>query len=269
MPNAPIGVTVIVVLTLVGLALFNQERRDHATYQAARHGYELSKQTVPEDVAAHRPYTADKPYREEWRAEQDLEAQRMMAWWSKVAGLAASIGVFLLAMTLWETTRTTVAAAEAADATRKGVELAEKTAERQLRAYLSITSMDLHRDGDTYKLKTVITNDGQTPARGVRPSITMGIRTLAGENLPEIETDEAAAVVGPGKIVTNEVSLSPTAGELAHIASGDRTIFAWGRVDYVDIFGTKRFLTVRCRMGSERGPNSYAMRTLRDGNDAN
>ena len=127
--SPPIGVIVIVAATLASLALVKHEQKADSAYQAARQEYEQSKQVVPEDAAAHRPYTADKPYREEWRAEQDLEAQRSMAWWGRVSSIATCIGVLLLFATLWETFRTTAAAMEAATAAKRQSDNAETRAE--------------------------------------------------------------------------------------------------------------------------------------------
>lgn len=270
LPSPPVGVGLIVILTLVSLALTKHEQKSDAAYQAARHEYDQSKQVVTEDAAAHRSYTGEKAYREEWRAEQDLEAQRDMAWWSKIASIATCIGVFLLAATLWETTRTTAAAAAATRAANKALEHSKETAERELRAYLSIESMNLIRDGDSFNLRTKIVNDGQTPARGVRAWLQMGVRTPAGENIVEEEPGEqGSASLGTGKWVTVPAQITLTAAEMAQIEGGQRTIFVWGRVTYVDIFDKDRFVTVCGRMGSERGENEWAIETTANGNEHN
>ncbi len=162
LPNPPLGVLTAVVVDLTGTALFNYEKHAQSTYQTARQEYEKSKRVVTEGTPAQGQHADPKAYRQEWRAEHDLEAQRLMAWWSRVAGIAASVGVALLAATLWETARTSAAAADAARAARDAVDVAVDVE----RPHVIITEIDpvFKADGSLATVKWTVRNVGRLPA---------------------------------------------------------------------------------------------------------
>lgn len=74
LPSPPIEVLIGVAVMLGGSAQIAHENEANRAYEASRKQYEQSKLTIPPDVTANRPYTGDKSYREEWRAERQLEA---------------------------------------------------------------------------------------------------------------------------------------------------------------------------------------------------
>jgi len=160
-------VITVVALSLAGLALFNHYKEADKAYQASKHRYEQSKLIIGPDVTAHTDYTGDKAYREQWRAEQDLKAQREMArtsWWIMVWTFC---GVFLLFYTVLQAQAMNAAAFAAIEQTRKA-------SERELRSLLFVKRVEqsiidpsffgcLFDDG-RYKIRVQIENIGKTPA---------------------------------------------------------------------------------------------------------
>jgi hypothetical protein len=100
--------------------------------------------------------------REGQRKEQDLAAQNITAWWTKVMGIAALIGMALSAVGVWLVKATF-------DATRRSNEIARTVGEAQVRCYLSIKSPSLKIDmyGQP-EVDIVVFNSGQSPARKFR-----------------------------------------------------------------------------------------------------
>lgn len=277
LPHAPLGVGLVVALALLGVALANHQHNAETAYQTARQEYEQSKRIVTADAAAQRPYTGDKSYREEWRAERDLEAQRLMAWWSRIAGVATCIGVLLLAATLWETTRTTIAAADAVQATKDSVEVARTTAERQLRAYvfpISVRLLDF-AIGSAPRAEITIKNTGQTPAYDctvIASIYRIGLPLVGAFPNPDVPTRMSAGSVGPGMERHPKPSLTKALSEDDHTAvrEGKEAIFVFGRVNYVDAFGKPRFTNFRYEFGRENARrNDGSLHVCVAGNESN
>lgn len=182
-----------------------QEAREKAD-DYAKHAHAQKEETcvkVAAPVKAQCLQDAQAEYdlktRDNRREYDDLVAQRKAALWASIMGVAALIGmalsivgVILVKQTFDETRRTNrIAMRENARATRRAVagareteaalaiaernagaatklaETSEKTAERQLRAYLSVKSVTVEQtshDDDEFILNLLITNNGQTPA---------------------------------------------------------------------------------------------------------
>jgi hypothetical protein len=258
-PSAPVGVILIVTITLGALAFIRQEHNREAAYHAGRQEYEISKSVVPPDVTAHRDYTGDKAFREEWRAEQDLESQRTMATWSRWSGWATWLGVILLAATLWETTRTTIAAANAAEASQDAIDVARSTAKRQLRAYVAISGggtelVNIIEGGLGIRVRVNLINSGQTPAYDFS---TWSPPPLIGNPSDLPFTDATPLEDRPGRSITSSgqnadiehvIPLSET--QLAGLREGTKKLFLWGGADYTDVYGEKRYFRFKCINGA-------------------
>jgi hypothetical protein len=135
---------------------------------------------------------------------------------------------------------------------------AEKSSERQLRAYLSVAGMtfvEQNPQGAKFEVKTVIKNFGQTPAHDVR--FRGRVEVLATNviqnfdfNLIEIGTPEGA-FVGPTqeKFYSNILDRNLTQAEIADLLNpaGAHKLIIWGTVWYKDAFGRSRH-TNFCRV---------------------
>jgi hypothetical protein len=138
-------------------------------------------------------------------------------------------------------TRSAEAARKSADAARDAVTLADKTAERQLRAYVLIYDSQICLKENMLVVAGVgYKNSGQTPARDVvvwtkiegRPYPLIG-------TLGSIKAENASrAPIGAGGVANMEIPAggSLTSEQLDGIQKGTKAIYVWGEITYRDIF---------------------------------
>jgi hypothetical protein len=131
----------------------------------ARQAYEKTKRVGADFLTPYRHDEKPKTYREEWRAERDLYAQRSMARSTYWMMWATIIGVVLLAGTLYEANRTAEAAIVATEQTKRGVEAT-------LRPYISVHELKIRFRPDEEHWtcvsgKFLVSNRGQTPASAI------------------------------------------------------------------------------------------------------
>lgn len=154
----------------------NQDHEsDYAAHYAAQRDYEecLAKVSVKEAVECAKE--ADKAYRENARAKQDLNAQREMADWAEgmlwatsLLGVASliigGVGVYFVHKTL-EATR---GATDAAIDNAKAAAISIKMMEREVRPYLYFESSsgEISRKANGFRASGEITfkNSGVSPA---------------------------------------------------------------------------------------------------------
>jgi hypothetical protein len=195
-----------------------------------------------------------------------------MAFWAKLMFVATGVsvivsvaGVLLIFQTLRQNGLATRIALRSLRQTQRSIQLTQS----QIRAYVTISSMDLVREGDVFKVKLILSNDGQTPARHVRNWIRMGVRMLAGEDFSDDDVSVSTTVIGPAKLVTVSGEIQPRAEELAQMAAGSRTVFIWGKTTYKDFFGKDRYLSYRGSAGTIRGESRWAIACSEHGDDVN
>lgn len=108
---------------------------------------------------------ANQATRENEREEQDLAAQKITAWWTKVMGIAALIGMALSAVGVW-LVKTTF------DETRKSNEITKAAQRAWIAAQikpLNIAPTDT--DEIEIWLEIIIKNEGQMAAKGISAAI--------------------------------------------------------------------------------------------------
>jgi hypothetical protein len=164
-------------------------------------------------------------------------------------------------------------------ATRKLVQGADRTAEKQLRAY--VTTIGGHMKWEAAEVDSVIEieinikNSGQTPAYNFNiqfsdPTILDSDAT-PWEDEPVPQDDWGfAGVLGPGAVTYVGRPLPVTNEIVDEISAGQKTIFAWGRINYVDIFGRKRtyvFRNTNAPGRLKRIGNSWGVRNIHDDGD--
>jgi hypothetical protein len=158
---------------------------------------------------------------------------------------AATVLLFVATLGLWL-------------ATVRLVRSAEKTAERQLRAYVGITEATVSNFGIGKNLKVSMTikNSGQTPAYRVAKHYSiMGGEYPRKDPLPRIDVRGHFSTLGPGEIHILEFAMQvPLPGSAcAQITNGDAAIYVWGRVMYEDAFGYNRETHFAYIFGGEFG----------------
>jgi hypothetical protein len=169
----------------------------------------------------------------------------------------ATIGLFVSGERNVEVARKTASAAkESADATRDSVKLAENTTQRQLRAYVSIIDAFIKLVDDDAAIETTIflKNSGQTPGYKFRTTtrVEIGAPPTKGSPYTDLIPAQSRSIIGPGAIHNiGPIKIVFGPGELQAIRNGSRTIFVWGRADYVDAFGVERHFIFRALNGRE------------------
>lgn len=104
---------------------------------------------------------AKQSARENERAEQDLAAQNITAWWTKVMGIAALIGMALSAVGVW-LVKTTF------DETRKSNQIALQAAAHEFGAFLLVEKANVAIKPSDIAVYLDVKNIGRTPASDVR-----------------------------------------------------------------------------------------------------
>ncbi|MBK7285185.1 MAG: hypothetical protein IPI83_13320 [Sphingomonadales bacterium] len=112
--------------------------------------------TSPDCIAEAR-----QSQRENEREEQDLAAQKVTAWWTKIMGVAALIGMGLSAVGVW-LVKTTF------DETRRSNEIALASAAHQFSADLKVESAQIDIMDSAVMLDMTIINSGSTVAHNVK-----------------------------------------------------------------------------------------------------
>jgi hypothetical protein len=154
------------------------------------------------------------------------------------------------------------------------VNVMKDTAQRQLRAYVSIfdARIAFDTDGRTFRPTIVLQNAGQTPAYDVA-SWTDGDAFDASKPpsfSQPIPADQRTlrTVVGPGmKFTLNSQKVTEIPGIEGHVRDGTTAIYVWGRVDYRDAFGRTWPLEFRCRAHPLPGGH-WLLAPTPEGNDA-
>lgn len=148
---------------------------------------------------------------------------------------------------LAETKRAADAAEKAAEATRASVEIMDKTAAKQLRAYLyaGLATAEVQDPikQTTFSAKIALTNAGQTPAKKLRVKALADIfqnPLPAGHDFKTPYGIGDTYELGP-KQVTYIPAVVPRvqiAGEITNIKnSNGKALYLWGTAEYEDVFG--------------------------------
>lgn len=152
-----------------------------------------------------------------------------------------------------ESARSADAAKEAADAAKKAVELSDKTAERQLRAYvilgpLSIVATDIRKPVMNFRTLNV----GLTPARNVRSGQNIRIDRFPPreefykgnmQSLDGVMPDRLGVVLGQNQFhESGDIKFTNplTDLQLNNIRNGIFAIYISGVIEYEDMFGKTR-----------------------------
>jgi len=161
------------------------------------------------------------------------------------------------------------AADAAADASKRAVEIATDTAQRQLRAYVvvGIGVLEGATENGQPTGRVVVQNVGQTPAYQVSTDMEIAV-VSEGQNFNVLSPDDVKRVhmvIGAGHSVrtSQKAAFSLTAEGLAAVQAGTSAIFISGCTVYEDIFG-KTWSTQFCHIyrGADLGGAYYEEKNL-------
>lgn len=185
----------------------------------------------------------------------DLIAQSLMALFALGQLGLTGVGIWYIRETLTATKAAVNEAADATDAARQAVSVTRLSAERQLRAYLTVDTIKV---GDLAPGKRPIAwitlhNRGQTPARRImiRDAATWCFNRNAEEANAKFCPARACHDLGPGQANTYPTILADepiTSEDLERMKDGRINILVAGYTSYVDVFGRTRRNTFRCQL---------------------
>ncbi len=163
---------------------------------------------------------------------------------------------------------------------RQTVEISDKTAERQLRAYVHVEQVEFSelKVGEHVVATIKIRNSGQTPAYELVSLYTTVIRPFpehGGFSDPEVgqrvRENPSRTILGGGCTAALPTkSRGPlTSIEAIGIANGTFAVYFVGKIEYRDIFERRRHTTFRLMIGGDRGVSpSRLPYSCEDGNEA-
>jgi hypothetical protein len=143
-----------------------------------------------------------------------------------------------------------------ADAARDAVGIAERTAERQLRAYVGLVlGHVLINEPEAGKIQAWIRfkNHGLTPAYKVRVWFTFSRMPTDSDPFSGVGIADNEAVLPPGGVATVTATLPNPPGAMESVKNGTYSFYIWGRVEYVDAFDSPRYVNFRGIMSGPPG----------------
>ena len=167
-----------------------------------------------------------------------------------------------------------------ATASEQSVERMKDTAERQLRAYISVVSGTIGfipELPDTLEAHLLWVNSGRTPAYDVTSWSRAAIfdlpyqGVLPGPPSGPISNMPSKNVIGSNCDATLVATLPnpPTQEQLVKMTNFKTAVFVWGEIRYVDAFGTSRITNFRYRsIGHPNAPHGRMMAPADKGNEA-
>lgn len=185
--------------------------------------------------------------------EQDLCEQRRMSqaaidavWWARAQTLLGIAGFVAIVTTLLFTASATRAASKAARAAQDSVRVASDTAERELRAYVSLSEVriDNLNEGQPFKVTLKIKNVGQTPAKEFGAWAQVFYRPHSDDGKIQFTISGRRSVTEMGPVGEYSIPLRaqmlPQAINFSDIASGQMYVIVAGFYSYRDIFKRRR-----------------------------
>ena len=150
-----------------------------------------------------------------------------------------------------------------------------RTARRQLRAYVFVTTADIGDidDAQNVHASVSIKNSGQTPAYDLinRGAIDIRESPLKGDLLPrDRDAAMSKSALGPGEVLGKHLGARPlTPDERGAVRSGAQAIYVYGEVLYKDAFGKRRYSRYRFMHGGTAAVRNRQLVVCEKGNEAN
>ena len=168
--------------------------------------------------------------------------------------------------------RSANAATKAADAAERTVNTMKDIAERQLRAYVSVATAEIHdlTAGFTPRAHLVVRNSGQTPAydligiSGMAMAVSWDALTPPSSEPIEVTATSLAAGAPTDQFISAPRPLK--AGEREALIDGSKTLWVYGKMRYRDTFKVERITEYRFQVGGKAGLSGNRMAICPEGN---
>ena len=279
-----VSLALIAALAVVGLILVGLSQRLPSQEQQGQNQHQPASQ----DTAAGEKIAGEEKYQANgWtKIKQAIERNEKVVTALSTAVIAAFTIALVLAtgFLFFSSEKVADAAKDSAKAAQAAVELSDKTAERELRAYLSVTGFHITnlKVGEHIRAQIVLTNAGKTPAYHVKFNIsTMGIRDFPAPNYVPAPTPPEPYIGGvPTAPNGGTFSISPVRAlpllsqeEFEAIKPNENpmgsAIYIMGVVSYIDAFNKLRTTRFYGAYGGQYGTNAIgAVAQMSEGNEA-
>ena len=259
LPNPPIGVGLAVALLFVLAGLQNHSNNSkHADARAKQQDQYSAQQALQARVAPvirnEAPVADPNPDREEWRKEQDLQAQKNMALWAFWMFIASALSVGVTAIGVVYVRRTLQANLAAVAAANRTADEAREVGQAQVRAYLYCEGATYRITPQFFFLEMCIQNAGQSPARSCRIKSQLSVQTAVygADGVPHfnyVHTEDEEGIgppipVGsPGRIVKIWLHGEVGADAYASLSEGEASFDVSCSLKWKDVFGEELSLT--------------------------
>ena len=184
-------------------------------------------------------------------AEEDLEAQKSMAFWAQLmfwasafSAIVSAIATVLIFLTLKATNKALVAARDANKSARDAVDVTQRIGEQQLAAYVTVEKAKVTRISETWNMGFQITggleavNSGQTPAFDLQILTMFRWMTeeeIRKERIEKVATSKGVLGSGMTRAVSQVVKVSATSAEMTAYKAANKTLWFKGVLIYRDI----------------------------------
>ncbi|MGH9316177.1 MAG: hypothetical protein ACRD1P_03595 [Thermoanaerobaculia bacterium] len=150
-----------------------------------------------------------------------------------------------------------------------------RTARRQLRAYVFVTTAEIGEIDDPQNVHASVSikNSGQTPAYDLisRGAIDIRESPLKGDLSPrDRDAAMSKSALGPGEVLGKHLGARPlTPDERGAVRSGTQAIYVYGEVLYKDAFGKRRYSRYRFMHAGTAPVRNRQLVVCEKGNEAN
>jgi hypothetical protein len=223
-------------------------------------GVQASNQIVSKDIIYK--YNCDPPPSredaeacEQRRAAQAAEAQLSLSVWGLFGAALATVFSGWAALAARAAAKAATAAVHEA---QRANSIAENTAKRQLRAYLSIAGAKVSDDDKVITL--TIRNSGNTPARNVMSHVNWQWYPSQQEmpsdfNFPNYVSEKkgrSKTFIGSNAETTWAHPIDPS--KIQELSAGKIALYIYGSCTYEDVFATEQSITFcyKCVLGDGR-----------------
>jgi hypothetical protein len=162
----PLTWTILALIAMFGVAGVLGDRHGQ---QPERHSLDRAKDARDRVVE---PPPHSEPKREEWRQEQDLQAQWEMAYWAKYAAIAGFFSALVTAVGIWfvrqtlDANRSAVVQASAANKISRDTLIASERPWVAVQ-YKPVSDLVFDQNGMHFTVEFHVRNTGKSPARYV------------------------------------------------------------------------------------------------------
>ena len=178
--HAPIGVGLVVALGLIGAAQHNHSHNTQAANQASSKQYTNGLERFPKPavvaIKKQSPVADPDPGRQEWREEQDLQAQWQMAYWALGVLIATGLSVVVTAVGVVYVKRTLDLNRELLREAVEATAVHKEIGRALVRAYLTIASVHIVLQERNPVVFFKVYNNGNSPAFDVELHGCFGYR---------------------------------------------------------------------------------------------